>query len=272
MEDPTVLEIDLKPYYVKVRNYWNPSKKSLISAIPADAKIGKQAAKDCDLNNRWPHLLKIRIITIHEVYCEYPKDSFWKGFLGPLVRKHGVQHVRQLIESTDRGVMYQINRYLDEEGIRIEAKARKKAKEKAMADPSAWSDPVHFFVPDIGTVIKLNYDWEFVLYQERRNVGFIDLFGLFNGRVYQDWRTRTEPETAKVIIRAGSELQVDRIYIRKGAEDYSSITFWLGKKAVVIGPDGTEHTPTKRIRFWAKLADVNKIQALVNKASVPGMT
>ncbi len=271
MEDPTVLEIDLKPYYIKVRNYWRRDKNDLINAIPADAKIGKQAAKDCDLNNRWPHLLKIRIITIHDIYCEHPQDSFWKGFLGPLARKHGVQHVRQLIEA-EQNVMWHINRYLDEEGMRIEAKARKKAKEKAMADPSAWSEPVQFFVPDIGTTIKLNFDWEFVLYQERRNYGFIDLFGLFNGRVYQDWRTRTDPETATVTVRAGSELQIDRIYIRKGAEDYSSITFWLGKGAVVIGPDGTQHAPKKRIRFWAKLADVNKIQALINKASVPGMT
>jgi hypothetical protein len=40
---------------------------------------------------------------------------------------------------------------------------------------------------------------------------------------------------------------VDRIYIRKGAADYSSITFRI------------HGDPFDKKRFWAKLADVNNI-------------
>ena len=273
MEDPTVLEIDLKPYVVKLRDYRHYlDKHRYLDAIPSDVNIGRQIAKDVELTKRIPHLLKIRISVPTDIHREYPRDSIWKGLFGPTARKLGTQQLAQLIDCNDQGVAYDINRYLGEEQGRIDARAKKKAKKEAMEAAESWTEPVQFFVPDIGTVIKLNYDWSFVLYQERRNAGFIELLNLFNGRVYQDWRVRTEPERATMIIRAGSELTVDRIYIRKGAEEYSSITFWLGKEAVVIGPDGTQHTPTRRIRFWAKLADVNKIQALVNKASVPGMT
>lgn len=44
---------------------------------------------------------------------------------------------------------------------------------------------------------------------------------------------------------AGTILEVDRIYIRKGAADFSSVTFKIRGDKVV--------------RFWAKLNDVNKI-------------
>jgi hypothetical protein len=46
----------------------------------------------------------------------------------------------------------------------------------------------------------------------------------------------------------GATLTVDRIYIRKGKQDYDSLTFW----ATGLG--------AKKIRFWAKLADVNRIR------------
>ena len=47
--------------------------------------------------------------------------------------------------------------------------------------------------------------------------------------------------------KAGTALTVDRIYIRKGAKDYSSVTF----KTKVNG---------RVIRFFARLSDVNKIE------------
>jgi hypothetical protein len=56
----------------------------------------------------------------------------------------------------------------------------------------------------------------------------------------------------EVALPAGCELSVDRIYIRKGAGEWSSITFYL---------QSHPHTGFKRKpRFWAKLSDCNHIE------------
>ena len=55
---------------------------------------------------------------------------------------------------------------------------------------------------------------------------------------------------APITLKAGQVLSVDRVYIRRGASDFSSITFnYIG------APKGSG-----RVRFWAKLADVNTIE------------
>jgi len=63
------------------------------------------------------------------------------------------------------------------------------------------------------------------------------------------WRNKGEklkgPET--YTLKKGTVLEVDRIYIRKGAADYSSITFRI---------KGGKKSP----RFFAKLEDVNKME------------
>lgn len=51
----------------------------------------------------------------------------------------------------------------------------------------------------------------------------------------------------------GTQLKIDRIYIRKGQDEYSSITFYIEDC-----PDKT-FKPKKKIRFWVKLSDVNNI-------------
>lgn len=55
-----------------------------------------------------------------------------------------------------------------------------------------------------------------------------------------------------ITIPAGSVLAIDRIFIRKGLDDWSSLTFYL------------KHHPDrqfkKKPRFWAKLHDCNKIE------------
>lgn len=53
-------------------------------------------------------------------------------------------------------------------------------------------------------------------------------------------------ENTKVTLLKNTELIVDRIYIRKNQKDYSSISFY----AIIGG---------KKLRFWAKLEDCNKI-------------
>lgn len=101
-----------------------------------------------------------------------------------------------------------------------------------------------FYVPDIGEQIKLDKDWIFTLYQESRNSALIDIIS--PGTPYYKW------QATDVTLNKGSILKVDRIYIRKGKQEYSSITFVLTQT--------TQFKTKKKPRFWAKLEDVNKIE------------
>ena len=72
-------------------------------------------------------------------------------------------------------------------------------------------------------------------------------------------------KSVEVTIPKGTLLQVDRIYIRKGASDYSSITFFAKNIGEVIIPASrwsrsTKPVKKKALRFWAKLSDCNNIE------------
>lgn len=99
------------------------------------------------------------------------------------------------------------------------------------------------FIPEIGTKIKLTKDWTFTLHKEYRNESLLlERFPSFN-----------LSHDIKYTLPAETILTVDRIYIRKGNEEYSSLSFTLpGKK-----------------RFWAKLSDVNNIHFNLEKISIP---
>lgn len=134
------------------------------------------------------------------------------------------------------------------------------------------------YIPEIGDIIILNEDWTFSLFNEYRNEKLVSFLSLdqkpsFND-VYaarralganhlasQEARTQLhikyeqlqrEYDTPWTItLPKGSILRVDRIYIRKGASDFSSITFYLLEHPTITG---------KKPRFWAKLSDVNNIE------------
>lgn len=55
-----------------------------------------------------------------------------------------------------------------------------------------------------------------------------------------------------ITIPVGSTLTIDRIFIRKGMSDFSSLSFYLR--------DHPGHTFKKKPRFWAKLEDCNRIE------------
>lgn len=61
---------------------------------------------------------------------------------------------------------------------------------------------------------------------------------------------------APVTLLKDTVLKVDRIYIRKGVSEYSSITFYVRSKAGPVAANASK----KKSRFWAKLADCNNIQ------------
>ena len=132
------------------------------------------------------------------------------------------------------------------------------------------------YIPELGSVITLTKDWTFTVCNESRNRTLAAFMGISSispryplgathgepivcsrsstgtdkwERVeYPTYRPRST--TCKFIWAKGTKLTVDRIYIRKGNEDYSSLTF-----KTKVG--------NKVIRFFAKLADVNNIECNV---------
>ena len=84
-------------------------------------------------------------------------------------------------------------------------------------------------------------------------------------KAYIDWNKRAKAIAIKEIpitLPAGTVLAVDRIYIRKGSSDYSSITFYakgLGESEITNRWSGRT-TKWKAQRFWAKLSDCNQIE------------
>lgn len=100
------------------------------------------------------------------------------------------------------------------------------------------------YIPELGDKIKLNKDWIFDLYQEYRNQSLFKHFGISYDNSYQNHGKLIQ----QVTILKDEVLKVDRVYIRKGSEEYSSISFLWNKK-----------------RFWAKLHDVNNIEFTQHK-------
>lgn len=137
-------------------------------------------------------------------------------------------------------------------------------------------------IPDIGDVLTLKEDWHFELYPEHRNTKLAKFLGFHQGGDY--WCTESAVNAIDTIagncrniafdydkyqsmrnafiennpdimlpilnvkLDAGTILDIDRVYIRKGARSFSSLSFII------------KNGPFKGARFWAKLPDVNKIE------------
>lgn len=153
----------------------------------------------------------------------------------------------------------------------------------------------YMYIPTVGDEITLAADWTFSLYNEYRNEGMIKF--TFPGAEF-DWKLTKLPsgevsqygsKMAEVVLPKGAVLKIDRIYIRKGAKDYDSVTFILQsipKKDIEVPEersiydknapnpsrkDGERGAYVKKtvirnkIRFWAKLKDINNIQFLMGR-------
>lgn len=59
---------------------------------------------------------------------------------------------------------------------------------------------------------------------------------------------------ASVTLPKDTILKIDRIYIRKGAEEFSSLTFIIDSLPAIAGKPFS-----RKPRFWAKLSDCNNI-------------
>ena len=85
------------------------------------------------------------------------------------------------------------------------------------------------------------------------------------------WRnSRDFTDEVEVTFKAGSMFKVDRVYIRKGVSDYSSLTFNAVKgKDTIAVYNGKEFVMAKKgARFWAKLSDVNNIVVEVDQSTL----
>lgn len=135
------------------------------------------------------------------------------------------------------------------------------------------------FIPEIGDEIILTKNWTLTLYAEKRNVTLGEQFGYYFHNYYTfnyftpkytlfsmwvkkpyDFLLDDYHETMRKIITnkeyeesivvslpKDTKLKIDRVYIRKGASDFSSVSF-------------TTKINNKKVRFWAKLKDVNNIE------------
>jgi hypothetical protein len=145
-------------------------------------------------------------------------------------------------------------------------------------------------IPTIGTLLRLKKPWTFTLFNESRNYKLWEVFGKeaqeaaneelarlakLTGRENDRYGYRYGRQsltTTEVTFPAGTEIRVDRIYIRKGGDVYSSfdsITFWLTKTthpAIVLAKGKGK---AKAIRFWAKLYDVNNIDCEIVPDTTP---
>lgn len=124
------------------------------------------------------------------------------------------------------------------------------------------------YIPRLGDQLRLTEPWTFRLYDECRNMWLWEYLGLKTPRY------RNDDTFESVMLPAGAVLQVDRIFIRKGAAEYDSITFFLvGEKTkkstkerrfyqVGTGETGvyTVAVPPRAVRFWVKLDDANDIE------------
>jgi hypothetical protein len=144
-------------------------------------------------------------------------------------------------------------------------------------------------IPNLGTIMVLAEDWTFKLYFESRNSTLLNVFGakkkywyrreslkpedFEDGEVpdcieYEPAMSEEELESAyksykatnktdnpfiRVTLLKGTQLKVDRIYIRQGGESFASVTFRTTK----VGPEKKYAGK----RFWVKLRDANEIVA-----------
>jgi alkylated DNA repair dioxygenase AlkB len=119
-------------------------------------------------------------------------------------------------------------------------------------------------IPEIGSVVKLVEDWSFALYREGRNWDLVELTCPNIDRY--DYRNHGKVLDF-ITLQKDTELRVDRIYVRKGKSEYSSITFVIQATPdarFMVNGKGKKSRPTlKKVRFWAKLADVNTSRMLV---------
>lgn len=114
--------------------------------------------------------------------------------------------------------------------------------------------PFTLFVPPLGTRLVLQQPWDFKLYNEQRNATLMALLG--DTRKYSH-----DPKPIPASLPPGTELIIDRYYIRSGLRDFDSVSFRIaGVSAVAKTYQWSDQKTRRQVRFWAKLDDVNAMR------------
>jgi hypothetical protein len=103
---------------------------------------------------------------------------------------------------------------------------------------------MELFIPEIGTILKLEQDWQFTLYSEYRNNLHIKL--------------NITRDTQVVELPKGTLVKMDRIYVKKGNSQFSSITFSI--PTVRSKADKLNYPHNVKLgggKFWVKLHECN---------------
>lgn len=107
---------------------------------------------------------------------------------------------------------------------------------------------MRLFTPDIGTLLKIEQDWQITLYAEYRNRKLFDILGI-------------PFKTTVIDLPKGLILKVNRVYIRQGLSQYSSITFTCSKPKTKLereqSPNNIKFAGSK---FWVKLHECNGLE------------
>lgn len=115
---------------------------------------------------------------------------------------------------------------------------------------------MQLYIPPLGSSLVLSENWTFKLHHEHRNELCFLYFDQKMARTNRWDRSRKDPDPIWVVLPKGTKLKIDRIYIRKGNDDFDSITFTLPDIKVSEGAP----KPRRAVRFWVKLDDANNIQ------------
>lgn len=118
-------------------------------------------------------------------------------------------------------------------------------------------------IPKLGDKLTLRRPWKFKMLMEHRNAIFAADLGLiapiksvwdFEMDLRKTMKRGEERGKWDVELPYGTELIVDRVYIRKGGSEFDSVSFFVHAPR----PAGCSGKGKKR-RFFASLDDVNRI-------------
>ena len=108
------------------------------------------------------------------------------------------------------------------------------------------------YIPEIGDILTLSNEWTATIRNESRNHVLLAKLGYvtsWNKGMYLKDDHRHVVSSTTLTFEKGDQLKVDRIYVRKGAAEYSSISFIIHKaKSKIKG------------RFWVKLDEANSLE------------
>lgn len=123
---------------------------------------------------------------------------------------------------------------------------------------------MRLFIPKVGDVLTLSESWTFIVWSESRNEKLGTLLGVFDktkhyrearwkGQENSEYEYKGVAEVASTTctLPEDTQLKIDRLYVRKGVtSECNSVSFFI------------YNHPNKKfnkVRFWAKLEDVNNI-------------